>query len=62
MADRTLKAVALRLLEYALTPDTGCFPIVVVQGALAIGLGVAIAVRGYVRAGFRWPSERGGWS
>lgn len=29
-----------------------------VSGALAVAIGVSIAARGYVRAGFRWPRAR----
>lgn len=31
---------------------------VVLSGTVVIGLGVAMAARTYVRAGFRWPDER----
>lgn len=57
----------IRVLDWALNsaeaaPDTalGCARLVV-SGAIVIAVGSGIALRGYVMAGFRWPSERPDW-
>lgn len=54
-----MRALAYRLLDWALLPDVDCLPLNVLQGTIVIGAGVALVVRGYCRAGCKWPSERG---
>jgi hypothetical protein len=54
-----VRRLAFRLLDRALLPDVDCLPLNVLQGTIVLGVGAVIAVRGYVRAGCKWPSERG---
>ena len=57
-----MRALTYRLLDWALDPSVECLPLAVLQGTIVLAVGAGIAVRGYVRAGFKFPCERGGWS
>lgn len=57
-----MKRAIIRLLDWALVPDVDCLPLNVLQGTVVVGVGIAMVVRGYVRAGFKWPCQRGGWA
>ena len=60
-----MKGLLYRMLDEALNvdaadPDTGLgLARIVASGTVVLAVGVGIVVRGYVLAGFRWPSERG---
>jgi len=56
------KTIVLRLLDWALDPSVECLPLAVLQGTIVLAVGAGIAVHGYVLAGFKWPSQRGGWA
>lgn len=60
-----MKVLAYELLERALN-DFDADPrtvlglaCIVASGTVVLAVGVGIALRGYVRSGCRWPSERG---
>jgi len=56
-----MSPIVCRVLDWALDPSD-CLPLAVLQGTIVLAVGAGIAVHGYVLAGFKWPSQRGGWA
>jgi len=55
--EEQLRRQHLEFLDSLLDPSDKSLPVAIVQGAIVLGLGVAIVLEGFVRRGFRWPAD-----